>query len=268
MNRDDAPLARRAHAASVRGALRVRAFTLIELLVTVAIIGVLVSLLLPAIMSVVRITRSAKCQIGQRAVGFDFSIFADDTLHPYRGEHARPNDFPLTSFIDAQYQMGDFWAWGDVDEIELPDTDGHDPMRCPDVAGPITLTRGRQAYQGGVGPVHHLSFGFNIRLHQAEVISGGQPRARSINIGSAVLSAANVPLMWDVNALGAAESGRTPLLSGPSLGNEGIFANDRFWFPAQRHQGSGNYLFIDGHVEESATPLAERWNWGYTPAAR
>lgn len=246
-----------------------RAFTLIELLVTIAIIGVLMSLLVPAIFSVIRMSRSAKCQAGQRAVGFDFSIFADDTLHPYRGEGSRSNMFRLASFIDAQYQMGDFWVWGDVDQIELPDTDGHDPLRCPDVSGSITLARGRQASAGGVGPTQHLSFGFNIRLHQAEVMnSSGQPTARPVNLGSSVLSAQNVPLMWDVDALAATERGRNPLLSGPSLGSQGVFANDRYWYPSQRHQGKGNYVFIDGHVEESATPLAERWDWAFTPTAR
>src|SRR5262249_28017789 len=140
------------------------AFTLLELLVTIAIITVLVSLLLPAINSAVAIARSRKCQAGQRAVAFDFSIFADASLHGYRGSDASGSLFRLSAFQDAQYQIGDFWAYENVDEIEMPDSDGHDPMRCPEIVGPISLTRGRHAYEGAAGPPERLSFGFNIRL--------------------------------------------------------------------------------------------------------
>jgi prepilin-type N-terminal cleavage/methylation domain-containing protein/prepilin-type processing-associated H-X9-DG protein len=251
---------------------RWRAFTLIELLVTIAIITVLLSMLLPAIGSAIALARSRKCQSGQRSVGFDFSIFADDTLHPYRGEGSRAKSFQLRAFINAQYQINEFWAWGNVDEVELPDGEGHDPMHCPGVAGPITLVRGRQATSGGVGPPENLSFGFNIRLHQAEVRdSNGQLRViQPLDIGSAVLDAGadKVPLMWDIDPLAALDRGVTPLLSGPSLGSNGIFGEDRYWFPGQRHHGMGNYLFLDGHVEETSTPLSNRWNWGYSPIVR
>ncbi len=252
-------------------ACSLRAFTLLELLVTISIIGVLLSLLLPAINSAVSIARSRKCQAGQRAVGFDFSIFADDSLHPFRGQYARANTFQLSAFINAQYQIGEFWAWGNVDEVQLPDSEGHDPMRCPEVSGPVTLFRGRQATSGGVGPLDRLSFGFNIRLHVEEVrINNGPPASRQLNIGGWVLEtgADKVPLMWDIDPLRAGEQNVNPLLSGPSVGNTGIFSNDRYWFPGERHHGMGNYLFLDGHVEESTSPLDEGWNWTYSPLAR
>lgn len=248
-----------------------RAFTLIELLVSLAIVMVLLSLLLPAIRSAVSIARARKCQAGQRAVGFDFSIFADDALHGYRGSDARANNFTLGSYIDAQYQVGDFWAWGNQDEVQIPDAEGHDPMRCPDVNGPVTLIRGRQAFNGGVGPLENLSFGFNIRLDQVEYLdSGGRPRVqRGARLGSTILERTQVPLMWDVDPILAVERGVSPVLTGPSLGTSGAFANDRYWFPGRRHQGKVNFLFVDGHVAESANPLRELgWNWAFSPPGR
>lgn len=248
----------------------VRGFTLIEILVSMAIIGVLVSLLLPALRSAVDMARSRQCQSGQRSVGFDFSIFADESLHGYRGSDARAGAFTMSSFIDAQYQVGDFWAWPGQDEVQLGELAGQDPMRCPEMRSPLVLTRGRQAFEGAVAPLENISFGFNVRLHQIEVLdSGGRPRAQRVRLTSAVLEHPNVPLMWDIDPQVAAEHEMNPLLSGPSLNSPGVFANDRYWFPGRRHHGKGNFLFIDGHVAESGAPVEETgWEWGFTPPAR
>lgn len=247
---------------------RARGFTLLELLVTIAIITVLLSLLFPAIGSAMAIARSRKCQSGQRSVGFDFNIFADAQLHGYRGRNATSTSFSLAAFIDAQYQTNDFWAWANVDEVELPESDPH-LMRCPVVTGPLTLVRGRQAFEGGVAPAERISFGFNVRLHQAEITDpNGPPRAQAVRLSAAILDTSNAPLMWDVDAAAAAERGATPLLSGPGLNSAAVFAGDRYWSPTSRHNGVSNYLFIDGHVEESAHPLNEGWNWGYSPLTR
>lgn len=250
---------------------RRRAFTLIELLVSLAIILVLLSLLLPAIRSAVSLARARKCQAGQRAVGFDFSIFADDTLHGFRGSDARPNNFTLASYIDAQYQIGDFWAWGNVDEVHLPNADANDPLRCPEVDGGLTLIRGRQAINGGIAPAENISFGFNIRLEQGEYLdSSGRTRVqRGLRLGASILERNRVPLMWDVDAVAATEQGVSPILSGPGLGSNGPLANDRYWFPGRMHHGKTNVLFVDGHVAESAAPLREPdWNWAFSPPAR
>lgn len=247
-----------------------RAFTLLEILVSIAIITVLLSLLFPAISSAVALARSQKCQAGQRSVGFDFSIFGDEALHGYRGSDATSSLFSLTSFQDAQYQVGEFWAWGNVDEATLAAENGPDPLRCPEVVGPVTLTRGRQAFEGGVGPAQSLSFGFNIRLHVVETIdSGGRPRAQRTRLSGSVLEKSNVPLMWDIDPAVATAHNTTPLLSGPSLGSTGVFAGDRYWFPGLRHRGKANFAFIDGHVAESGRPLQEQgWDWGYSPPVR
>src|SRR5258708_3886581 len=59
------------------------AFTLVELLVVVAIIGVLASLLLPALSRAKAAAQSAKCRNNLRQFGVGLNIFtADDRVYP------------------------------------------------------------------------------------------------------------------------------------------------------------------------------------------
>src|SRR5262245_45021737 len=61
-------------------------FTLIEIMICVAILVILLALLLPAARQAVGTARGFKCQMSQRSVAFDFGLFADDSLHPSRGD--------------------------------------------------------------------------------------------------------------------------------------------------------------------------------------
>src|SRR5262245_10725877 len=82
-----------------------RAFTLIELLVSIAIIGVLITLVLLMLGRTIAASRGFKCQQSLRSVAYDFAIFADDTLHGYRGEMEpySPQLFTIDNFVESQY---------------------------------------------------------------------------------------------------------------------------------------------------------------------
>ncbi len=240
-----------------------RGLTLVELLVAIAIIAILVSMLLPTAAGALSAARSFKCQANQRTSAFDFQLFADDQMHGDRGHDAGQQGFRLDTFQESQYCIDEFWCWPDEDIITLPDAGGHNPMRCPEVSGPVTLRRYSPCTGAGVGPRANISFGFNIWLFRPErTASNGSPMVLPIFLTEqTLLNAGPTPLMWDVDGLAAARRGINPVFTGPSLDSR-AYANDRYWFPGARHRKSLNVAFTDGHVESTSAPLDEpTWRW-------
>lgn len=245
---------------------RSRAFTLVELLVTIAVIALLVAVLLPGLRSAIGSARSFKCQMSQRSAAFDFAIFADDQLHGDRGTDNGNSTFSIETFQESQYGIDEFWRWGDRNQVTLPDIDGNDPMRCPEVRDPIVLARNVPCSSGGVGPASSISFAFNLRLFRQQVMDDrGRPRAQAVRLRGSILEESMVPLLFDVDGHLAESRGLSAVYAAPSLGDQ-IFGNDQFWFPSARHNGSGVYAFVDGHVETTRTPLDDAaWRWDFSP---
>jgi prepilin-type processing-associated H-X9-DG protein/prepilin-type N-terminal cleavage/methylation domain-containing protein len=256
------------------------AFTLVELLITITIIAVLVALLLPAARGSIGAARGFKCQTSQRSVAFDFGLFADETLHPFRGDDESTDpairgplalgQFHLATFIESQYSIDEFWPDPTTNTIHLPDVNGRDPMRCAEVKGDVTLRRGLPCTQGAVTPPQNVSFGFNMRLHLSDRRwQAGDPNPVGLSyqvFSSAEVTPSSIPLLWDVDGAVAGQRSAVPLLSAPALDSPALFAGDHYWYPAQRHNGAVNVAFVDGHVAASRTPLLERtWAWGFDP---
>lgn len=245
------------------GLWRRAGFTLVELLFTVAIVAVLVSMLLPAVGRALGAARAFKCQMTLRSVAFDFHVYADRHLHGDRGDdrdlEAR-GLFRLENFQDSQYGLHEFWPYGGLTQVSLPDSGGRDPMRCPEVKGEVRLRRDTPcSMPGAITPQDRISYGFNLRLHRLP--------AGPVLLSSDVVEKANVPLLWDVDAPEAVRRGVLPVFSAPALGSTwSLLAGDRLWFPARRHLGASNVAFVDGHVAPSANPLGEPgWNWDFEP---
>ncbi len=254
-----------------------RAFTLVEILITIAILGILIALLLPAARGAIGTARAFKCQMAQRSVAFDFGLFADDTLHPSRGDDddaqlrvVPPGTFRLETFIESQFGLDEFWNPADGNTVTLPDANGRDPMRCAEVRGPITLRRAIPCTEGAVTPPKNISYGFNIRLQKSERrwnAGNTTPLGLSASVlSTAEVPASSIPLLWDVDGAVAAQHGVVPLFSGPSLDSTTLFVNNQYWFPAMRHNGAMTVGFVDGHVATTRKPLMEStWAWGFDP---
>ncbi|MFN7021939.1 MAG: prepilin-type N-terminal cleavage/methylation domain-containing protein [Phycisphaerales bacterium] len=247
-------------------------FTLIEVLLVTAILVVLISLLLPVIGGTISSARSFRCQSSQRTIAFDFQVFADDALHGSRGQDEtdlRPGYFRLLTFQDSQYQVNAFWGYGNSTTAELPDANGRDPMRCPEVRGVLKLRRGAPCNQGGVGPAKNVSFGFNVRLHLSERYAAAG-RSPIIGLTSKILEGnrsadpSSIPLLMDVDGEAATNKGVSPMFTGPSLPDSTLLSGDRYWFPGTRHNGDMNVAFIDGHIQSTRRPLSNTgWAWGF-----
>jgi len=257
--------ARRRRFGAPAGCRQAGGFTLIELLIVISIIGVLVSLVLPMASRAVSTARGFKCQSGLRNIAYDFTVFADENLHGPRGSSAGPGRFRLEAFQDSEYCVNEFWCWDGEAQHLVPDLPGNDPLRCPEVRGPLVLRANAPCTSGGVSPPQNVSYGFNIRLDTAERLDRSPPAVR-IELTSRILQETNVPLVWDIDGQDAVSRGSQPFFSGPSLDSPLVFAGDMYWFPALRHVGQLNVAFIDGHVAASRRPLDEpTWRWGFSP---
>jgi prepilin-type N-terminal cleavage/methylation domain-containing protein/prepilin-type processing-associated H-X9-DG protein len=247
----------------------VRAFTLVEMLITIAIIGVLLAILLPALGHTVRAARGFRCQVSLRSIAFDFAVFADDQLHGDRGNDPAaigPRRFRLETFQESEYGIDEFWRYNGVTHT-IPDADNNDPMRCPAVRGQVTLVNNTPCSQGAVTPARYVSFGFNMRLHRAEGRApSGNPILIPAYLTSRVMEQGRVPLVWDVDGLVAEQRNVPPVFSAPARGSTGPYGTGTYWYPGLRHNGAGNFAFIDGSVSASTDPLGERgWDWAYQP---
>jgi prepilin-type N-terminal cleavage/methylation domain-containing protein len=117
-------------------AMKKRAFTLVELLVVIAVIGVLIALLLPAVQAAREAARRMQCSNHLKQIGIGLHNFHDtkNGLPPYFIETVKPGFWvTLIPYIEQQS------AYNFIDSFELSGVKGFDLDFAPTVAEGITL---------------------------------------------------------------------------------------------------------------------------------
>lgn len=205
------------------------AFTLVEILVVIAIIGVLVALLLPAVQSARAAARRTECINGMKQLGIAIHLFAN----------ARGGRFPWNQHHSGMqnswvYTLGPFIE--NVDSIRMcPD----DPRREERLGGPVKGT----------------SYVIN------EYVSSATIKGRVLSLSKLSESSKLIILLEGADEREAENDHvHASLLYSPSA-----IAHKLCWqklltevHPA-RHVDSANYLYADGHVETIPEETVYQW---------
>jgi prepilin-type processing-associated H-X9-DG protein len=249
----------------LRGACA-RGVMLLEVLVVVAIIGLLLGILSPAISHARSAMKQMKCSSNMRAVAIDFQFFADGQSPSGKGDSQAlgAGRFRINDYQDYLYRLDEFWDLGDQPNGTL--SVRKELMMC--AAGPSQLTKksGLPCGSEAIAPPSDVSIAINMRLYRAVVQYGSASLLSPVaatHLRSNVLDHPYAPLLIDVDGEEAVRRNLEPFYTAPPRrGEDGPYADGHYWMPSARHSGRTNVAFVGGHVLSSKRPEKEPWNWG------
>ena len=250
-------------------------FTLIELLVVLAIVGLLASLLLPAISRAKAKAQSAACQHNLRHIGLGLRLYVDDyQAYPFHLQY-------IVESAGRSSATGTYLPWYECLYSYTVVSWTSPLFRCPSYRGytaPLMVTP-----SGGWGP-EEGSYGYNKHgVSPAE----DYPRSPFLGLGPAVFDSGSPPPVHESAVLVPSDMfaiGDAPLFGFQKAVNSTDFyvagGGQIFPLPPGQftsrlpyHRGKANFVFCDDHVESiqldklnELTPQARcRWNNDHEP---